>query len=88
MREYVMHAMYPDIIIKHVPAMPVTQIHDEPQPHRERGQSQEGSEDFEGAGQTGPCSSRFSQEALADFSGFHGQGQDLFQLVSDTKLQN
>ena len=39
-----MQAMYPDIIIKHVPAMPVTQIHDEPQPHRER-EPQEGPED-------------------------------------------
>ena len=39
-----MYAMYPDIIIKHIPAMPVAQIHDEPQPHRER-ESQEGPED-------------------------------------------
>ena len=40
-----MHATYPDIIIiKHVPAMLVTQIHDEPQPHKER-EPQEGPED-------------------------------------------
>ena len=44
-------------------------------------QLREGSEDFEGVGQTGPCSCMFSQEALADFSGFHGEGQDLFQFV-------
>ena len=35
MRKYVVHAMYLDIIVKHVPAMLVIQIHDEPQPHRE-----------------------------------------------------
>ena len=34
MCEYVMYAMYFDIVIKHVPAMPATQTHDEPQPHR------------------------------------------------------
>eukprot|EP00435_Cladocopium_sp_Y103_P022705 s3286_g5.t1 len=36
MCEYVMHAMYPDIISRHVPAMPVTAITGEPQEHRER----------------------------------------------------
>ena len=35
MCEYVMHAMYPDIVAMHVPAMPVSQIHVESQLHRE-----------------------------------------------------
>ena len=36
MCEYGMHALYPDIIAQHVPAMPVSPIPDEPQIHRER----------------------------------------------------
>jgi hypothetical protein len=36
MCEYVMHALYPDIIAKHVPAMPVSPIQDQPQVHQER----------------------------------------------------
>ena len=31
-----MHALYPDIIARHVPAMPVSPIQDEAQVHRER----------------------------------------------------
>jgi hypothetical protein len=30
MCEFVMHALYPDIIAKHVPAMPVSPVQDEP----------------------------------------------------------
>ena len=36
MCKYVMHALYPDIIARHVPAMPVSPIQDEAQVHRER----------------------------------------------------
>ena len=36
MCEYVMHAMYPDIISRHVPAMPVTQVIEQTVEHRER----------------------------------------------------
>jgi hypothetical protein len=36
MCEYVMHALYPDIIARHVPVMPESPIQDEPQVHRER----------------------------------------------------
>ena len=35
MCEFVMHALYPDIIAQHAPTMPVSPISDEPQVHRE-----------------------------------------------------